>query len=264
MMKKLTLGTLLASALLVPTLSYAALIYDAEVTPDVIFGSGNLNGSFTVDQSNGVELGLRGKLRHNASGQPENTYNSNGDGTYSFAAGVAPTQPSPTAVWSFEWSINTDFNNTTGWALGDLTYVMGLDKDSGYGVDFVTFDPINDTCGDHSLGDNTTGNGAGIETNCAAVDAATTYSSNLAAYNVAQNSWKAHWFFTDFDPTVDGIYDISLAAYDGQREVSKTSIQIIVGNPPPAEVPTPAPLALMGLGLMGFVVSRKLKENSAK
>lgn len=78
----------------------AALLYDQNVTPTVIFGSGNLNGSFTRDRRNGVELGLRAKLRHNAAGRPENTFNSNGDGTYSFAAGVAPTKTSPTAVWS--------------------------------------------------------------------------------------------------------------------------------------------------------------------
>lgn len=72
----------------------SALSFNQNVTPDVIYGSGNANGSWTVDRSNGVELGLRGKLRHNAAGAPENTFNSNGNGTYSFAAGVAPTQPS--------------------------------------------------------------------------------------------------------------------------------------------------------------------------
>ncbi len=92
--------------LLATTFSASAVImYDENATPDVIFGSGNANGSFTVDRANGAELGLRGKLRHNGSGLAENTFKSNGDGTYSFAAGVAPTQSSPTAVWSFEWTI---------------------------------------------------------------------------------------------------------------------------------------------------------------
>jgi hypothetical protein len=49
-----------------------SLLFDQDVTPDVIFGSGNANGAFTIDQSNGIELGLRGKLRFDASNQPEN------------------------------------------------------------------------------------------------------------------------------------------------------------------------------------------------
>src|SRR6056297_387646 len=56
------------------------------VTPDIIFGDGNDNGSFTVDRSNNIEIGLRAKLRYNLAGVPENTFNSNGDGTYSFNA----------------------------------------------------------------------------------------------------------------------------------------------------------------------------------
>ena len=113
-----------------------ALLFDENVTPDVIFGSGNTNGSFTVDRANNVELGLRGKLRHNALGQPENTFNSNGDGTYNFAAGVAPLQSAPTAVWSVEWSINSDFTDqsgTPGRALKDLTYLLSFDTDPSLG-----------------------------------------------------------------------------------------------------------------------------------
>lgn len=115
-------------ALLVCTSGHAmGLQFDQLVTPDVIFGDGNANGAFTVDRSNGVELGLRGKLRHDGSGLPQNVFNSNGDGTYSFDAGVAPGQSFPTAVWSFEWSVNTDFDGTSGYMLDDLTYALGLD-----------------------------------------------------------------------------------------------------------------------------------------
>ncbi|MFT5450479.1 MAG: hypothetical protein ACI9DC_005687, partial [Gammaproteobacteria bacterium] len=46
-----------------------------------------------TDRVNGVELGLRGKLRHNATGAPENTFNSNADGTFSFAAGSERIRP---------------------------------------------------------------------------------------------------------------------------------------------------------------------------
>ena len=58
--------------------AFADIEFDQDVTPDVIFGTGNDNGAFTTDRRNGVEIGLRGKLRFNGVGQPENTFNSNG------------------------------------------------------------------------------------------------------------------------------------------------------------------------------------------
>jgi hypothetical protein len=61
---------LAAVSLAAPT--QAAIEFDQFVTPDVIFGSGNLNGAFTTDRQNGIEIGLRGKLRHDATGQPQN------------------------------------------------------------------------------------------------------------------------------------------------------------------------------------------------
>ena len=207
----------------------AAVMYDQNVTPDAIFGSGNANGSFTVCQSNGVELGLRGKLRHDATGQAQNIFNSNGDGTYTFNAGIAAGQSSSTAVWSFEWSINSNYDGTSGYNLNDLTYVLTIaDEDS--------FDPINTTYADHSIGTNSTANGQGIE----AADAAE-YTSLISSNNVAQNSWKPSWFITDFDPTVVKDYVITLAAYDGSCPVACTSITVNV-------VPEPATIALISLG----------------
>lgn len=67
--------------------AHAVISFDQNVTSNAIFGSGNANGGFTVDRSNGVELGLRSKVSFNASNASENTFNSNDDGTYSFAAG---------------------------------------------------------------------------------------------------------------------------------------------------------------------------------
>ncbi|MFT5232028.1 MAG: hypothetical protein ACI9UQ_000046 [Candidatus Krumholzibacteriia bacterium] len=47
-----------------------ALTFDQNITPDVVFGSGNDNGAFTVGLQNGVELGLRGKLRFDPANMP--------------------------------------------------------------------------------------------------------------------------------------------------------------------------------------------------
>lgn len=220
----------------------------ADVNPDVIFGSGNANGSFTVDTGSGVELGLRAKVRYNSSGSPENTFNWDGTDTYTFN----PNNGNPAAnraMWNFEWSVNTDVEDTTGNNLNDFTYELSLFKVNADGTniaDALTFDPINATYADHAIGDNTTGNGDGVS----AADA-TAYASMISSKNVAQNSWNYGFFngsgfgvLEGIDPSAVGSYIIRLTAFDGyMMEVASTEITVNV-------VPVPT-AAFAGLGLLG-------------
>src|SRR5690349_16605974 len=130
------------------TFGTAPLVYDQNVTSNFINGSGVGNGSFTVARTNGIEIGLRGKLRFDSLNQPQDVFNSNGDGTYSFEAG-APTRgagwvnPATTPFWNVDWSINTDFDGAhPARKLSSLTYQIGMDFDPGPGTNYLVFDPI--------------------------------------------------------------------------------------------------------------------------
>lgn len=254
----------LAAALLIaaaPALALAGPIGADDVTPDVIFGSGNANGSFTIDLNNNVELGLRGKLRHDATGQPQNIFNWDGDHTYTFNPGVAPTQSFPTAEWNFEWSINTDQSGTSGVDLDDLDYSLSMTSSTGAFT--PAFDPIHDinpvegsVFWDHAIGTNSTANGGGTS-----ASDATTYAALITANNVAQNSWKPHWFAASFDPNLTGWYDYTLSAMDQSgAQIASTTIRVQVGAPAAVPVPAAVWLALPLFGGLGLVRRRRRRR----
>ncbi len=237
-----TLGFSLA-ALLIPISAQATpLLFDQNVAPDVIFGSGNANGSFTVDRDNGVELGLRAKIPF------VGTINSNGDATYSYNTGE---------TWNFDWTINTNYDGSNpGLKLDDLSFYLSLDIDPSAAISFFTFDPVTPTGSvpyyDHSIGDNTTGNGQGTEATNSAE-----YTALLANNNVLQQSWR-YQFFTgipgfSYDPTLAGAYSIYLTALDSNAAlIARTQIQVLV-----TPVPEPSTYLVLCLGLLGIVLRKK-------
>ncbi|WP_427981799.1 PEP-CTERM sorting domain-containing protein [Agarivorans sp.] len=232
----------------------AALIYDQEVSNEVIFGSGNLNGGFTVDRQNGIELGLRAKLRFDETNSPQNVFNSDGAGSYQFdnilppsGFGFAPGSTS-TAIWNFEWSVNSSFDGSGG-MLSDYTYLLQIDFDPSAATHFLVFDPVNVSNADHALGNNATANGAGL------VDSVN-YAALLDDYNLVQNSWNME-FFDDatysFDARVAGTYDIRLSAYDQQgRELASSAIQVVN-----AAVPEPQTWLSFALAMFSLLWMRR-------
>ena len=115
--------------------------------------------------------------------------NDNGDGTYSYTLVETALDGMP-RHWQFDWTVNTNFDDTSGLLLDDLTYELGLDADPGLGTDFLKFNPIDlATFGggfpDHEIGTNVTVNGGGVK----AVSLAN-YISLLANNNVLQQSWS--------------------------------------------------------------------------
>lgn len=220
-----------------------------DVHPGIIFGSGNANGSFTLGTGGGVEIGLRAKTRYNSSGTPENTFNWDGGSTYSFDPANG-NPPANRAMWNFEWSINSDVDDTSGNDLNDFVYELALFRVNADGTDLAdafVFDPINTLYGDHSIGDNLTT----AATDSVAGDASE-YATLISSNNVAQNSWNYGFFngsgtgvLEGINPSSGGTYIIRLTALDGTDIVASSEITVNV-------VPVPT-AALAGLGLLGVL-----------
>lgn len=97
----------------------AAVTYDANLaSPGVYYGSGNVNGAFTVNTQSGVEMGIRGHVYQQNPGTPVGNL-------YSFNLGE---------TISFDWSFNPGQTTLTG-----VSNSMTI-TNVGTGATFV-FDP---------------------------------------------------------------------------------------------------------------------------
>lgn len=218
---------------LISASAFAAIEYNENVTGNMIFGTGNSNGGFTVDRvnvnGNDIELGLRAKVRYpTPSDAPVTGVRIINNETYGYFDATGHGLGNTLASWNVDWSINSGTAN-----LNAYKYTFQLDYDPGLGTSFqpayFETDPINLTLLpflDHSFGTNSTGAGLGTE----ATDSAT-YASLVASNNLVQNSLNFGFFNSSFDPTADGHYAVQLTAFDDQgTQLAQSTIYVLVGN----------------------------------
>ncbi|WP_146444703.1 hypothetical protein [Botrimarina colliarenosi] len=244
--------------------SQATLSYNDDVTPGVIFGSGNANGGWTIDTNSsiGLELALRAKVRFPT---PQNQFNLSSNNVYTFQSGAASGSSSwitsETPNWNFEYSINTDLTGSGGAKLDDYFYVLQLDfNPAGGAIAGPKFDPIRPLS--HPLDGFTVDNSYGDNSTTSATDTVGDFATTpalAAANNVTQNSQSYEFWnnVSSFDPTVNGTYELSLTAFTSIGEiVGQTSIIV-------ATVPEASPVLIGSLMTAGFgLVYRRRSEST--
>jgi hypothetical protein len=222
----------------------------AHHSPELLFGHDNLNGGFTTNRQNNIEIGLRTKLQYP---YIENEYNSNGDGTYSWKPADCFGEPSNCKIphWSMEFSIAT---LSEGSHIGDYCWELGMDADPSDRTDFTTFDPVSQSYEaaffDHAFGDLNRHEEGGnsiyklgndcTESISSAQMCQRYYTQLLANYNVAQNYWNYGFASLPgtslyyFDRGVSGNYVVYLRALDctTHQVLASSHIQVLVGDAP--------------------------------
>ncbi len=233
----------LLSALIILGLSgiSEAVLYDQNVTPDVIFGSGNGNGYFVTDTANNIEVGLRAKVPY------AGVYNSDGAGTYNMSSGPHPKWGDPGAAWNFEFSVNVNQDGTGNSGLADFDITLSIDMDPGLGQSWISFNPFT-TFTDNALGDNSTPNGGG--------DDSATANANYGNYSVGQNSMNIGWLTLPFDNMAPGTYDFQLSVSHSVPPLAQTYMTVVVDGGG-APVPEPSTLLLLGGGLVGIYFMKR-------
>lgn len=244
-MKKLILSALIVVFLVVGA---QAAVRIGGVTPDVIFGSGNVNEAWTVYTGfNGlfvedVEIGQRAKLGN------ENTYNMEPTGYYYYHQTGSPDGTA--ANWDFNFSANVDVQNAGVRNLANTRIELSIEVTPPSGISSISYyDVLADLTG-NEVGTGSTPNGGGLLY-------PTESGMDLSAYTVVQNSINIGELGVGFDVNAEATYDFVMSVYDPTNptavKVCHSWMQVQV-----SKVPEPAALlVLLQLGVVALAVRRR-------
>jgi hypothetical protein len=234
-------GALGAAALLACSSASAVMSYGNVAPPGVYFGAGNVNGNFTIDTANGVEVGLRTKDRqtgflHDGS---SGVYKVPGNVCVSGCGGAGRAQ------WNYEFSVNVDLAALGGSSMLDINnFVIELfvDTDPTAATNFTVLNVLTNWF-DNQYWDGSAPRRIGVAT------------AGLGEYALQQSA-NPRFANSGFGYVPGpGLYDMQLFVRTGGANpvtLAGTRMQI--------EVPVPGSLALTGLALLGLgVVARRRK-----
>lgn len=232
-MKKLLSGAILAMAVTFTTSAWAV---SYNVNDTAIFGSGNPDTGWTVNDDGGVILGARGKQRDTG-----NTANVNG--VYGGPLGFVVANR---GYENFEFSVDTGSSSLLN---SGLNFWVGFDTDPSAGTSMNYFSLAALT--DSWYGSDATANGGGT---------VGTYAL-AAVHSEMQNS--INQFHLGVNPLVDGTYNYELFATRGtlssDTRVNEVEVTIKLGAGGASVPDTGSTLAMLGVvaGGLGFA-RRKL------
>jgi hypothetical protein len=211
-------------------------------------GSGNQNvqGGWTVVDANGIEIGLRAKLK-----QVDSVINTPTD-DYSVPAGACITAPCDNnvpkpalALWNYEFSVNLRPGGNGTLTLSDIT-TQFIVKDLTTGQSAPAFDLLGPT-GASFASDNSAYGPAGKHTGQTGADWSFQNSENPGFGNFPLTAFGVE----AFNPNAARTYEIDLNVFQGTTLLAGTDIEVS------AVTPEPSAILLFGTVALGLFLYRR-------